>query len=99
MKPLEKTHRMPPQMCLRCGHHFDAASGMNDVVAPQPGDLSVCIKCGHAMAFTKRGLRELTKSERRKADKNPHVIKARHAIEEGRRLFPDWRAPDKDGTA
>jgi hypothetical protein len=60
---------MPTNVCPRCGTENDSVSGTRrGEVMPDPGDISMCLRCGHLMAFT-RGLRlrELTKAERRKA--------------------------------
>jgi hypothetical protein len=39
--------RMPACACLRCGYKFDAASSLeNPTLSPNPGSLSVCLKCG-----------------------------------------------------
>jgi hypothetical protein len=38
--------------CQRCGYGMDAATGMVDQTArPQPGDFSVCARCGLPMRF------------------------------------------------
>ena len=51
--------------CLACGHRFDYSSGVDHDNAPQAGDATVCIRCGHLMIFTDDGtLREPTAVER-----------------------------------
>ena len=46
--------------CLNCGKRLDAATGLS--VAPSPGDLSVCLRCGAVAIFdegmTVRGMTE-----------------------------------------
>ena len=46
-----KDHRTPPAACLDCGYAVDAAAGMTTDNRPDPGDISICLMCGHIMAF------------------------------------------------
>lgn len=43
-----QTSRVPTQTCLECGTELDAATGF---AKPSPGDVIICIQCGHLMAF------------------------------------------------
>lgn len=45
-----KTHQVPQSKCPMCGHVFNLASGFGDA-KPEPGDLSVCIKCACVLRF------------------------------------------------
>src|SRR5262252_6336125 len=38
-------------LCLECGEPIDRASGAFCDVAPEPGDVTVCVYCGHVMVF------------------------------------------------
>lgn len=51
--------------CLSCGTHLDACSGIETGGgAPSPGDITICLYCGHLMAFNDElGLRNLTEDE------------------------------------
>lgn len=43
---------------------MDRSTGLDgDDVAPNPGDVSLCIQCGHAAVFTDKGLRKPTGEE------------------------------------
>ena len=45
-------NRMPTSHCPNCGKKIDAASGVEDEHAiPEPGDVSICIKCGTFLEF------------------------------------------------
>lgn len=38
--------------CPNCGYGMDAATAAFEDVRPEPGDLSVCIKCAALLEFT-----------------------------------------------
>jgi hypothetical protein len=63
LKPIN----LPQSLCLGCGTDLDAANAVAqplDMAMPRPGDFTVCIKCGHVMAFTETlTLREMTDTE------------------------------------
>lgn len=45
-------NRTPECRCLDCGTMIDSASAIkDDVIRPKPGDITVCVNCGHIMAF------------------------------------------------
>lgn len=48
-----KTLDVPPRPCLGCGKINDAASVVekHSMDKPGPGDVTVCIHCGHIMIF------------------------------------------------
>ena len=59
-------HMMPDSHCLACGYLTNAASFITgpDRTIPKPGDVSVCLQCGHLMSFNDDlSLRELTGQE------------------------------------
>ena len=37
--------------CTSCGKKLDMATSVEGYAVPLPGDISICIKCGHIMAF------------------------------------------------
>jgi hypothetical protein len=47
-KPL--TTRTPPTLCAHCGYMVDAASAAGDT-RPEPGDWTVCLRCGGVLTF------------------------------------------------
>jgi hypothetical protein len=51
MKPLGKTQRVPPSKCLNCGRVHDACTGIDGAVTPHPGDVTICLMCGHIMSY------------------------------------------------
>jgi hypothetical protein len=56
---------MPLSRCPGCGAKLDAARAVDaDAASPDPGDFSICLDCGHLMAFDdQRMLRDLTDDE------------------------------------
>ena len=65
---------VPTSICPGCGDRLDCASPAFGNDTPAPGDVTVCLRCGHMMAFSKNlRLRELTKAERRKADNDARI--------------------------
>jgi Zn ribbon nucleic-acid-binding protein len=57
-------NRIPLSACPACGHRFDGATCVGADGIPKPGDYTICIKCGHLMAFADDlTLRELTSNE------------------------------------
>lgn len=63
MKPNVESYDMPVSHCTSCNKKVDCAAGVDDV-APQEGDFSLCLDCGHIMAFNKELiLRDLTEEE------------------------------------
>lgn len=48
----DDNHPILETRCTACGHEFDAASCLQKADAkPNPGDVSVCIRCCHVMVF------------------------------------------------
>lgn len=89
MRPLKlaKGAELQKFSCLACGYIADMASGVVDKQAPskeikpKPGDLSICIKCGHLAVFKPdMTLRPLTAVERRQAAADLKVAMAVYAI-------------------
>jgi predicted transcriptional regulator YdeE len=37
---------LPEVRCARCNHLTDAATGIDQAVRPEPGDITICIRCG-----------------------------------------------------
>lgn len=54
----------PESKCLDCGYKFDAATSAYGDRKPKAGDITMCINCGHLMAFREDfGVRPLTDAE------------------------------------
>lgn len=59
-------HCVPVSLCLDCGVELDMAAsvGEDDTPSPSPDDFTVCIRCGHLMAYDQNlCLRNLTDEE------------------------------------
>jgi len=65
-----------PQACLGCGYVMDRIGHVMGGRGPQAGDISICIKCGHIMAFTvDLKFRPLTDNEMLSIAGNPELVK------------------------
>lgn len=42
---------VPESPCTACGRPMNGATCVGDEAAPEPGDFTVCIRCGHLMVF------------------------------------------------
>lgn len=59
-----KTFRTKVNRCLACRYRIDSASTTMGGRQPKPGDVSVCLMCGHLMGFNAdMTVRELTSDE------------------------------------
>jgi hypothetical protein len=64
----------PVSNCLGCGTMLDCANGMNGG-EPSPGDFTVCLTCGHLMAFADDlSIRPLTHAEMIEAAGNESIL-------------------------
>lgn len=58
------TSVVPEDFCSHCGKRFDRATDPLYDKTPTPGAITICIDCGHVMAFAvDMHLRELTDEE------------------------------------
>lgn len=72
---------VPKSACTACGYGVDLATCVGSDRAPQPGDITLCIKCGHIMAFgDDMQMRNLTDEEMREVASNKTIL----AIQRGR---------------
>jgi hypothetical protein len=64
-KTLPMPYSMPMDHCLKCGTLFDEATrAAGGAGRPKPGDFTLCLHCGHIMAFDKdRRVRQLNSFE------------------------------------
>jgi hypothetical protein len=68
---------LPANLCPNCGKELDAATGIDPNARPKPGDFSVCLGCGHLMAFgNDLRLRPLTAVEVIEVAGNPQLLAA-----------------------
>jgi hypothetical protein len=53
--------------CLNCRKSLDAATGFDGADKPRPGNISICLCCGHVMAYADppTSFRELNDEEMR----------------------------------
>lgn len=64
MVKIGRPQRLPISHCLNCDAPLDGATGVGADAQPNPGDATVCIYCGHIMAYDSQlNLRELTEDE------------------------------------
>lgn len=67
---------VPIGKCPSCGYQFDMAIViLSQEQAPSPGDMTVCIQCGHVMAFSENLTpRKLTDEEMYRIAGDPRLI-------------------------
>jgi hypothetical protein len=70
-------HHVATCACLACGQPLDGALGIETDDRPAPGNTSLCIYCGHLMAFADdMTLRELTNEEAHEIAGDEHILMA-----------------------
>jgi hypothetical protein len=75
------TTRLPASHCLNCGKQLDAASDLEGERTPCPGDVTVCIDCGHVMAFADdMTMRALTDAEMIEVAGDCDLLKVQRAL-------------------
>lgn len=68
----EKEHQ-----CLSCGYGNASFNALDGKSSPKPGDISLCLKCGHLMGFDEHSnLRELTEEEMLKIAGSKELMEA-----------------------
>lgn len=71
------TTEIPAQNCSRCGYLVEATTGVNNQERPNPGDISICMGCGHLTLFAENNARrEPTSDEALTMSLLPEVITA-----------------------
>lgn len=77
---LGRMARVPETPCLNCLTLVDAASPVDKRGKPRPGDITVCLYCGHVMAFADDlAFRELTSDEMHEVAGNKSVLDIQRA--------------------
>jgi hypothetical protein len=80
---LSKSTRTPESICPSCGKIFDAATDIISGEGPSPGDITICLYCGHVMAFNDdMTIRELTSEEMHAVAGDPRVLAIQKARKE-----------------
>ena len=81
-----ESRKLPSCPCPSCGKALDATSEAGGDSTPKPGDITLCIYCGHLMAFADDlTLRDLTGEEMHAIAGDRRIIaiqKARKALKE-----------------
>jgi hypothetical protein len=82
----------PKCACLECGLILDGAFCVgNNNATPKDGDITICIRCGHVMAFSEDlRLRHLTDDEIKEVAGDQRIITAQKALENLKR--EKWNA-------
>jgi hypothetical protein len=76
-------HHIPKSACLSCGEPLEGATCVGHDSAPAVGDVTICIYCGHLMAFdTDLKLRELSDEQVREMAGDGRIL----AVQRARRL-------------
>lgn len=76
--------RVKESKCTACGMKADGATCIEGNHAPSAGDVTVCVKCGHIMAFdTDLMLRELTNKEMIEIAGDPSILLIQNARKRG----------------
>lgn len=68
--------------CPHCGRVNDHHRSDGEDKKPDPGDVSLCWKCGGAAIFTENGVRMPTEEENRDISQDPDVKRFRYAMAE-----------------
>lgn len=89
---LLKTEPAPPARCRNCGREHDATTRAVDAgddrldkTRPEPGDVIICLHCGHLMEWTEAGFAELSEEAARAVAGDPRVL----ALQEARGFVSD----------
>lgn len=78
---LGKDHQVKLNDCPSCGYTLDGATQINGDNLPQPGDFSVCARCGRVHVFDKQmKLRFPSAKEQKIIDDDPVILHAQRAI-------------------
>lgn len=73
-------HKVAMSSCIACNYAMDGALGIGSEDSPAPGDLTICLRCGHLMSYSDElKLRELTDKEAYEAAGDKLVLAAQKA--------------------
>jgi hypothetical protein len=85
---------LPESACTNCGHVMDAANcvSTDGEGKADPGDITVCIICGHVMAFADdMTLRDLTAEEAKEIAGNKALLALQEARGEVMKKHPELK--------
>jgi hypothetical protein len=69
------TTRVPKATCPNCKEQLNSASSLETEEGPSPGDMTMCLYCGHLMIFAPDfSFRALTQDEMHEIAGDPRVI-------------------------
>lgn len=73
--------RLPESKCTACGYLTDTATcPSDDNAVPEEGAITVCIRCGHMMAYdAELRLRDLTDEEMHEVAGNEDILRIQEA--------------------
>lgn len=75
-----KSQKLPTSACLYCKTKLNAATSMGSASKVHPGAITICIACGHVMAFDGNlQLRELTGEEMIMIAGNKRILEVQRA--------------------
>lgn len=70
-------NQIPASTCSSCNSHTDAATCVDGKSLPSPGDVSICLYCGHIAVFSDDMiLRPLTSEEMHEVAGNKAILQA-----------------------
>ena len=79
-KPKSASFRLPDCTCLSCHKVMDAAMSVHNDNKPKDGDITVCMYCGHIMAFdADYKLVNLSDEQMREVAGDPRIIEIQRA--------------------
>jgi hypothetical protein len=75
-QPPPNTHLVPENACLSCGQRLNRATKVEgNAAVPEPGNITICLHCGHLMAFADDlTLRELNDKEAHDVAGDPEIL-------------------------
>ena len=86
--------RLKKDKCLACGTVIDCASGVTTESKPKPGDITICLYCGHLMAFDNELMvRTLTDAEMLEVAGNKDILEIQRVRGEVMKHRRSWSAP------
>jgi acetyl-CoA carboxylase beta subunit len=81
---LGSDQHIPQSPCLNCGKLLDGATCIDNDSMPDPGDVTICIYCGHLMMFdAQMRLRDLSDEKVRQVAGDGRIV----AVQRARRVL------------
>jgi hypothetical protein len=74
------TASIEPNLCLNCNKELDSVTGIDNTELPKEGSITICLDCGHIMAFDAHiKFRELTDEEMIEIAGNKTILRIQKA--------------------